>query len=75
MWGITDEVSCVRYHTCVKLQMDCTVELFVIPVKTVLQEISKSCKKYANLARFCTKSCKSCTKNEAFLARYENLAR
>ena len=33
----------------------------------------------ARLARSCTKSCKSCTKNEAFLARYEksckNLAR
>ena len=43
------------------------------PVKTVLQEICKSCKFF--LARFC----KSCTKNEAFLARYKrsckNLAR
>ena len=47
----------------------------------------RSCKKYsdfasiflARLARSCTKSCKSCTKNETFLARYEksckNLAR
>ena len=34
---------------------------------------------FARLARSCTKSCESCTKNEAFLARYEeswkNLAR
>ena len=49
--------------------------------------IKWSCKKYPNLAsiflarlaRSCTKSCKCCTKNEAFLARYEkvckNLAR
>ena len=41
--------------------------------------VKPSCKKYPNfasiflarLARSCTKSCKSCTKNEAFLARYK----
>ena len=52
-----------------------------------LTQEKPSCKKYsylastflARLARSCTKSCKSCTKNEAFLARYKmsckNLAR
>ena len=47
-----------------------------IPVKTVLQEICKSCKYFS--CKACKilhiilhKSCKSCSKNEAFLARYE----
>ena len=44
-----------------------------------MKEISKSWKYFlARLARSCTKSCKYCTKNEAFLARYIkscNLAR
>ena len=39
------------------------------PVKTVLQEIPSIF--LARLARSCTKSYKSCTKNEAFVARYE----
>ena len=46
------------------------------PVKTILQEISKSCKYFlARFSRSCSKSCKSCTRNEAFLVRYKNLAR
>ena len=55
-----------------------------IPVKTVLQEICKSCKyfscKTCKILHYILHiSCNSCTKNEAFLARYKtfckNLAR
>ena len=44
----------------------CRVNGLHNPVKTVLQEISKSCKDFS-LARSCNKSCKCCTKMNLFL--------
>ena len=44
-------------------------------VKPILQEICKSCKYFSGkTCKICIKSCKTCTKNEAFLARIENFA-
>ena len=53
-------------------------QLAIYSVKAILQEICKSCKYFScNTCKIShyRSCCKSCTKNEAFLVRYKNLAR
>ena len=61
----------MRYFSCISSKNRLARNMQILQV-FFLQDLQDLASIFlARFARSCTKSCKSCTKNEAFLARYE----